>query len=67
MRSIKALIVSVVATAALFGCDSKDGTSQPPAERASTPAAANEKPNNEANAAPVAAQAPQRPSVMEEL
>ncbi|MGF6674387.1 hypothetical protein [Paraburkholderia tuberum] len=67
MRSIKVLIVSVVATAALFGCDSKDGTSQPPAERASTPAAANEKPNNEANAAPVAAQAPQRPSVMEEL
>lgn len=65
MRSIKALIMSIVATAALFGCDSKDGTSQPPAERA--PAAANEKPDNKANATPVAAQAPQRPSVMEEL
>lgn len=66
MKNIRALIVSVFATAALFGCDSKDGTSQS-SERVPAAAAADQKPDNGGNTAPAQAQAPQRPSVMEEL
>jgi hypothetical protein len=67
MTSIKALIASVVAIVVLFGCDSKDSTSQPAIQASSAAAATDEKPNNESNAATAQTQSPRRTSVMDEL
>lgn len=58
--------MGVFATVALVGCDSKDDTSQS-SDQAPAAAAAKQKPDSDSNASPEKAQAPQRPSVMEEL
>lgn len=64
MRRIKAFIVSVCAATVLIGCDDKSDTSQ---SADPSPTATNQKPDNGSDSAPVQAQAPQQPSVMDQL